>query len=174
MKGDCLYKIPHVVDENKQSMVSCLIKKKKMGLMLLVFCKINLKAEFLQLYKSTLLSLLPVSVQTELTWSGLELNSYLPAEEFSRHNYKCSHVINEENYDPEHVMIQTRSNTNCLIKFYLYEKILKILYIFHWGMDVNSNAKKYFYTIKENNYLLLWIINMDSSSAGCNYASGIN
>lgn len=41
-------------------------------------------------------------------------------------------------------------------------------------MDVNSNAKKYFYTIKENNYLLLWIINMDSSAAGCNYASGIN
>lgn len=91
--------------------------------MLLVFSKMNLKAELLQLCKSTPLRLLPASVQTELTWSVLELNSYFLAEELSRNNYKCSHVINAENYGSEH--IQTRSDTNCLIKYYLYEKNVK-------------------------------------------------
>lgn len=30
------------------------------------------------------------------------------------------------------------------MKFYLYENIFKILHIFHWGMDVNYNAKNIF------------------------------
>lgn len=71
--------------------------------MLSVISKMNLKSEVLKLCKSTLLSPLPVSVQTELMWSGLELNSYFPSEEFSRHNYRCNHVINEENDGPDHV-----------------------------------------------------------------------
>lgn len=115
MKDDCLYKVPLVVDENKQSLFSCLIKKKKN--------KMNPKAKLLQLCKSTLSSLVPVSVQTEMTWSVLELNSYLPNEEFSRHNYKCSHVMNEENHDPGHV--NYINQIKCLIKFYLDEKYLR-------------------------------------------------
>lgn len=30
------------------------------------------------------------------------------------------------------------------MKFYLYEKILKILAIFHWGVDVNTDDKNNF------------------------------
>lgn len=88
--------------------------------MLLIFSKMNLKAEVLPLCKSTLLCLLPVSVQTELTWSVLELNSYFLAEDFSRDNYKCRPVINEENYFPEHV-----SDTN-QIGYKLLNEILFI------------------------------------------------